>query len=281
MAALVAYARMPWPAPRHTVVVDTRRQALCVRRSVVGGLCLSPGVFQDRSGGLVSFRNLRWLLGTMGLTGSETAVVAGDHGTAEDFVAGLLYLAGQRRVEVVQEPLTGWLGRHPRAVGTGRTRGVFREAIYTAWPRTHLVVLRRELAASLHHGPPVDLVDGRLTDRKRRPRADQRIPGAQSWPLALLGAGGGVGSLRVARGGVIAYGEGPYQSVAYFARLRMLGVRARVFLGGWRDWSAHAHAARVRRRGDFAVLPTLAGVLVAAAFSVIILMWVWRRARRR
>ena len=225
----------------------------------------------------MSFRNLRWLLGTMGLTGSETAVVAGDHGTAEDFVAGLLYLAGQRRVEVVREPLTGWLSRHPRAVGTGRTRGVFREAIYTAWPRTRLVVLRRELAASLHHGPPVDLVDGRLTDRKRGLRAGQRIPGARSRPMASLGTGMGVGPLRAAGRGVIAYGEGPYQSVAYFARLRMLGVRARVFLGGWRDWSAHAHAARVRRRGDVAVLPTLA----AAAFSVVILMWAWRRTRRR
>ncbi len=281
MAALVACARLPWPVPPRTVVVDTRRQALCVRHSVVGGLCLSPGVFQDRSGGIPSFRDLRWLLGTMGLTGSETAVVAGDDGTARDFVAGLLYLAGQRRVEVVRDPLTGWLSRHPRAVGTGRTRGVFREAIYTAWPRTRLVVLRRELAAALRRGPRVDLLDGRPGDGEWGPRTGQGIPGARSWPMALLGAGRGARPWRVAGRSIIAYGEDPYQSVAYFARLRMLGVRTRVFLGGWRAWSAQARAARARRPGAFAMAPVWAKTLAAAAVGVIILILAWHRARRR
>ncbi len=210
----------------------------------------------------------------MGLTGSETAVVAGDDGTAEDFVAGLLYLAGQRRVEVVRDPLTGWLDHHPRAVGTGRTRGVFREAIYTAWPRTRLVVLRREIAASLRHGRRPNLADG-------RPRADHRIPGALSLPMAGPGPRLAAGPLRAAGRRVIVYGEGPYQSVAYFARLRMLGVPARVFVGGWRDWSAHAHAARLGWWDGLASPSRFGRALAAIFLGVVIMRLAWRRIRRR
>ncbi len=280
-AAFVARARMPWPKPPRAVVVDTRQRALCERRSVAGGLCLSPRVFQDRCGRLPSFRNVRWLLGTMGLTGSETAVVAGDDGTARDFVAGLLYLAGQRRVEVIRGSLTGWLDRHPRAAGTGRTRGVFREAIYVAWPRTRLVVLHRELAAFLRHGPRAGLVDGGSGDRRRGPRAYDPIPGARSSLLAGLGQVLVAGSLPAGRRRLIVYGEGSYETLAYFARLRMLGVPARVVMNGRRDRSEHARAARVRGRSKFAAPPLFGWALAAAWLGVVVTTLVWRRTRRR
>ncbi len=285
-ASITALATVPWPLPAGTVVVDTRPRAVCLRRSVAGGLCLAPGMFLGPRGRLVSWRNIRWLLGTMRLTGTETAVVAGDDATADDFVAGILYIAGQGRVEVAAHPLTAWLARHPRATGSGTTRGVFREAIYTAWPRTRLIVLRRELQRLVRGGLGAYLLDGRPPGRYRgvrgtRPRGGH-IPGAVSLPMDDLGPVSAAKAVPAAKTRpVIAYGARPYESVAYFARLWMLGVRARVFIGGWRDWAAHARGVAMQRKNRSTAPSHPVEVLAAASAGAALMMLIWRMMRRR
>ncbi len=278
--ALVARSHLPWPLPARSVVVDTRRRAVCVRRSVAGGLCLNPRMLLTSRGRLASWRNVRWLLGALRLTGAETAIVVGDRARRENFVAGMLYVAGQRRVEVVADPVTAWLARHPGALGAGTTRGVFREAIYTAWPRTRLVVLRQELAARPPTGGEGYLpVDGRARGRYRL----GHIPGARSLPMADVGRDRtAMRSLIFARRPVVAYGAGPYGSMAYFARLRMLAVRARVFAGGWRDWTRGrgVRARPGRTPGLPAPDKSLAVASVGAAIAAIMVL-VWRMTRRR
>lgn len=269
---------MPWPLPSHSVVVDTRRRGACVRQSVAGGLCVSPRTLLTARGRLASWRNVRWFLGALRLTGAETAVVVGDRQLREDFVAGMLYIAGQRRVEVVEGPLSAWLSHHPQAAGAGTTRGVFREAIYTAWPRTRLVVLRPELAAGLRRGRGGPL----LVDGRSYKQYDRRghIPTAQSLPMAdVTRDQGALRSLISVRRPVVAYGAGPYESVAYFARLRMLGVPAQVFIGGWQDW-AQVRATRARR-GPFGGLSASDKALAAALAGAALMVFVWRMTRRR
>ncbi len=276
--ALVARSRLPWPLPAHGVVVDTRRRGACARQSVAGGLCLNPRMLMTARGRLASWRNVRWLLGALKLSGDETAIVTGDRARREDFVAGMLYIAGQKRVEVVTDPLTAWLARHPGARGAGTTRGVFREAIYTAWPRTRLVVLRQELAARPRAGGGgYLLVDGRSRERYRKPG---HIPGARSLPMADVGRDrAAVHGLIATRRPVVAYGAGPYGSMAYFARLRMLAVPAHVFTGGWRDW-ARARTAQTGL-GWTSGLSGPDKALAVASTGVAIMALVWRMTRRR
>lgn len=241
----LSWATAPPRAAAAIVAIDTRRQTQCQQRTLAGARCLPPRVFLGPHGRLASFRAIRWLLGATDLTGEETAVVVGDQRTREDFVAGILYLAGQRRVIVVNRPLAPWLIAHPTAAGPGQSHGRVRTVYYTAWPRTRLIVFRRPLARALTTATPPYLLDGRPLDeywgQRIRSLRGGHIPTAQPLPASRLA---GV-DVRISPppgiGETVAYAENPYRSIAYFAVLRLAGWPVRVFVGGWRDWSYHTH----------------------------------------
>ncbi len=243
---MVAHA--PWAALRAVgtlpkvaaCVIDTRPRAQCLRETVATARCLPPAAFLGPRGQLANFRDIRWLLGTAGLGGAKTAVVVGDERTARDFVAGILYLAGQRRVVVVRRPLTPWLAAHPAAAGPGEGHGMIRTRIYAAWPRTHLVVFRAPLARLLAAPNPPQLLDGCPAGWSVRHPQATPIPGSRAWPFARLG---GQWRPPAGRRPFIAYAQDPYHSVAYFTALRLRHLPAEVFIGGLRAW----HAARAPR----------------------------------
>ncbi|MCM2288183.1 MAG: rhodanese-like domain-containing protein [Sulfuritalea sp.] len=119
-------------------VIDSRPLADCKRASLPGARCLPAGEFLDPQGRLPSERDILWLLGTAGLAGSEAALVIGQDATARDFVAGLLYLAGQKSVRILNGPL-------PRLAGGGQERGMVRSAVWTAPMRDDLWVLGADI----------------------------------------------------------------------------------------------------------------------------------------
>ena len=125
--------------------IDVRPLEQCKATSLPGARCLPPTEFLGRRGQLPSERDLLWLLGTAGLDGSERVVVGGDNAGAREFVAGLLYLAGQREVRVLTTPLTPLVATRGDAA-PGRERALIRSAVFTAPMRDDLwVVDRREL----------------------------------------------------------------------------------------------------------------------------------------
>ncbi|MDA8390919.1 MAG: hypothetical protein M0Z76_09365 [Gammaproteobacteria bacterium] len=285
-------------ATQATVIIDTRRWALCRRRTLAGALCLPPHVFLGPHGRLANFQDIRWLLGTANLNGQETAMVIGDHRTPEDFVAGILYLAGQRQVVIVRRPLTPWLASHPAATGPGQIHGLFRTVYYTAWPRTRLVVFRRPLAHALRGAAPPYLLDGRplnqYTGQCIRSLRGGHIPAAQPLPFSRLAPLGARISPPPGVRQTVAYAQNPYRSIAYFTALHLDGWPARVFAGGWRDWSDHTNLpvdsetyARAPARGKSAG-PTAAArtdytprILAAAGLLVLCATITWYSLRRR
>lgn len=129
-------------------VIDARPPEECRRASLPGARCLSPGELLGPQRALPNERDLLWLFGTLGLTGAETVLVAGDTASGRDFVAGLLYLAGQREVRVLERPLTPLLAARNDAA-PGATRGMVRETVFTAPMRDALwIVHPGELAAA-------------------------------------------------------------------------------------------------------------------------------------
>jgi thiosulfate/3-mercaptopyruvate sulfurtransferase len=122
-------------------VIDSRPLADCRRASLAGARCLPAEDFLGPQRRLPSERDILWLLGTAGLAGSETVLVIGEDAAARDFVAGLLYLAGQKSVRILSGPMPRLDGR----AGGGQERGMVRSTVWTAPMRDHLWVLGADI----------------------------------------------------------------------------------------------------------------------------------------
>lgn len=220
-------------------VIDARPSEQCERRSLPGARCLSAGQLLASHGRLPSLRDITWLLGTLGLTGNESVVVAGGDDVERDFIAGVLYLAGQRQVAILRTPLLRLINAGDVTPVPGQRRSMSREVQFVARPRSQRIVLRNELWQRLRQAESPRLLDARSDaeywgERVRGFRGGH-IPGAEHWPMRDAGALRGTGEKR----DTVVYGHSALDSVAAFVRLQS-GMRGPVqlLIGGWREWAA-------------------------------------------
>lgn len=129
----------------HVVVIDTRKQSQCMQRSLAGAHCLPATDLLGPTGALPNFADIYWALGTVGLDGSETVLIVGNNTGARNFVAGVLYLCGQARVEILKPRITQVLGAGKLHTGPGLPRAILRQRIYRADMRDNAMLLPREL----------------------------------------------------------------------------------------------------------------------------------------
>ena len=85
-------------APADVVFVDAGTVAKCLEAARPGALCLSLDRVLNQEGRLANMRDVRWLLGSYGLTGKERVVIYADDEKTRDAMAAVLYLAGQGQV---------------------------------------------------------------------------------------------------------------------------------------------------------------------------------------
>ena len=233
----VYVAGADWRPATDEVVIDSRPLADCKQATLPNARCLPADGFLGPHRSLPSERDILWLLGTAGLDGSEAVLVVGQDAVTRDFLAGLLYLAGQRQVRVLTEPLTHVLAGRSDAA-PGQERGIIRTAVFTAPMRAERVVLKQEL---LHESTGVTLVDGRSEldywGETARAARGGHLPGAVLLPATTLAV---AGPRPVLPSGVfIAYAHDAYEGLAYFTRLAAgYGLLARVYTGGWAEWAA-------------------------------------------
>ncbi len=265
------------------VIVDARPLTDCLKRTLAGAHCLPATDLVGPNGELPSPPDLLWALGTAGLSGHERVVVVGDRGEARDFVAGLLYLAGQRRVDILPTPLTQALATGRYRTGPGRRRGIVREPIFTAPMRDRSIVLHRELRHTLDGASDLVPVDGRNAQAFER----GHIPGAINRPLAALVAQGDAGTALKAGQRYVAYGREPMDSIALFTRLRAADAgRVQVLIGGWRAWRAvpgYPVAGGVQQDGGASsalVWRAVGLVLVIGAVALMVMTFSTRKAQR-
>ena len=81
-------------------VIDIRDSQSCTEASMPGARCLPVSNFRDGDGKTIGFHALRWLLGTVGLSGEETVLVIGASAGDVRMVGGLMHRAGQHRVQI-------------------------------------------------------------------------------------------------------------------------------------------------------------------------------------
>ena len=223
------------------VVVDTRPVEACKLRSLAGAICLPAADLLGPHRRLPGEHDLLWLLGTAGLKGDEMVLVVGQDATARDFVAGLLYISGQRRLRVLTEPM-GRLLESGIGTGPGRERSFAREKVFEATMRDGLVVLRDELRTM---NPSPMLLDGRAEaeywGEVARSTRSGHLPGAVSLPGLTLRAALATPAARpvLPEGEPVAYGHDAYEGLAYLTLLTAgYSVPARLYLAGWAEWAA-------------------------------------------
>ena len=224
------------------VIVDVRRQELCLKGSLSGARCLPAGDFFGPHGRLVNFTDISWLLGTAGLSGSEHVIVVGISHLNRDFVAGILYLAGQQKVTILRISFDE-LKAKSEDLSPGRKRTNVRSAVHSTPFRSEMIIFRNELDALLKSNKLPDLLDGRSEEEywgeNIRTIRGGHLPGAQLLPAAELRALLKIDPQSIPDFSVpIVYAHNTLESVAYFSLLRAgFGVKALVFLTGWADWA--------------------------------------------
>ena len=119
---------------REAVVVDARPGPECLKATIPGALCLSLDNVLNVKGRLANIRDIRWLLGSFGLSGNEYVVIFADEAVRRDGMATILYLAGQARVSRLDE------GVAVELVGRGRSGALSREVSFSKKVRIrHLI----------------------------------------------------------------------------------------------------------------------------------------------
>ena len=146
--SLAFVAQVPRGAVR---LVDVRAKAACEHASLPGARCLPAASLFRPHGRPPGFHALRWLLGTIGLAGSERVLVFGASARQAASVGALLFLAGQRDVMVLDHAPSIPPGAPP-----GAPRSLVSETIFTAPMRDTLLVAAPERAprGAIVAGPP-------------------------------------------------------------------------------------------------------------------------------
>lgn len=218
------------PKTTETFILDVRSEADCEKANLKGASCLATSRVLGPNRRLPNVSGLLWLLGTVGLAGDEHVVIIGDSDKDKAFMAGLLYLAGQKKITVVTSRLSD-LNSVSMAPGAARSRT--RQKVFEAPMRDDNIILRNELSMAIAANQPLTIIDMRSEaeywGQKLRAARGGHIPGA------ILHSPGDV----PAKGSrAIIYGHDTVDGLVALARLVSQGGSVRVLMDGWAGWAA-------------------------------------------
>ena len=282
---------------KNMIIVDARPADMCEEATLPGARCLPAEDFLGLDERLAGFANIAWVLGSAALTGDEHVLVVGGNPVRRDFVAGLLYVMGQKAVSV----LTTGVAAMKVKLEAGDPRGMLRTKIWQAQTRDQSLVFVNELKILLAGKSTALLLDGRAEKaywgREVRAARGGHLPGAQHFPATELRADVARGKANLpVRGDVIVYARGPVDSIAYMTLVMAgTGTQVRVFAGGWAKWAADgalpadAETHPPKQQTDRTVPDTeflSVEILASAATGLVlggglVLLGVWALGRRK
>jgi len=131
---------------KQMVLLDARDLKTCQTSSVAGSRCLPASNFHSKEGELASFYDIGWAFGTANLKESDNILVFADDPQDRNFLAGLLFLAGQHKIAY-------WSGKTAKlqailGKATGKPRGILRSHIYSGLMRDGYIVLPNDPVSS-------------------------------------------------------------------------------------------------------------------------------------
>ena len=229
------------PDTQADIIIDSRSAPLCENASLPNARCLPAMDFFGPHKRLANFSGVLWLLGTAGLTGDEHVLIIGNQSTDKEAVAGLLFIAGQRKITILK-PAIGTLKEIELSAGEGRSKS--REEIYQATMRAERILLRGDMVklVSIAHSPVI--FDGRTENeywgQSIRSHRGGHLPGARHMPVTLSEIKSPEPfSVQLNPENLpVSYAHNSYEGLIYLARLEASGIAVRTYLEGWAGWAS-------------------------------------------
>ena len=263
MALSPAIAREPeigyilQPFGQDVFVLDIRDTKQCKCKSLKGARCIPANDFLDTNQNLVGISGLLWLLGTIGLSGVEHVVVVGNDLKRQEFVAGVLFIAGQKRISILEKPIEKI---EVKFLAGGEERSTTREKVFISPMRDGSLILPEELDGLIQTQAPYSLLEVTQSNSVADKYARPLINTAQNWS-------GDIADLPPVdiNAPIIVYGRDTSESLAALARLVARNKTAMALLGGAKGWNnRHVSSATGQPLpGIFAMVAIV--VLVGAA----------------
>lgn len=219
-------------------IIDVRRESICKKKSISTAVCVPPEHIVADNNRLANFSGLFWTLGTLGLTGDETVYIIGDKDHRKRFIAGWFLISGQREIRIVSEPVSAVLDSSSNvglSIGIPVLPAKTRKKVFSALPRTDRILTRSEVVAALTLPEPSTLIDGR-TEAEYWGRAVKSIrgghlPGAILYDKEM--------DVLMSSENIIVYAHNAVDGLAFLAELELQEFNAKLYLGGWAEWSVH------------------------------------------
>ncbi len=227
-------------------LIDVRKQTDCLQQTLTNAICLPvESLLTDRAR-LANFSGLLWKLGTAGLAGSEHVLILGDNMARKEFMAGVLHLAGQKKITLLHQPLTEFADnqkqKNKQFFSSGSALPPTRTVVWQALMRSENIVLHKEMQKLQQSGTAM-ILDGRSDadywGQTIRAARGGHIPGADSSPYTQWQLDSNTLSANE-HAPVIAYAADAYTGIAYYTRLIAAGQNTRLYIDGWRRWAADA-----------------------------------------
>lgn len=225
--------------PAGATILDTRIQSECEAASLPNAMCLPIESFLAANRRLANFSGVLWKLGSAGLAGDEHVLIIGNNPTRKDFLAGLLILAGQRRISVLDPPLNdAALASLTEASNAGNRPANTRIKVWQEPMRSELIVLHSEMKSIIEKGTRY-ILDGRTESeywgQKIHAIRGGHIPGADlnSYTTWVKSNEGEMPDLPQQP---VVYATDAFDGLAYFSRLFAKGIEPHVYLDGWARW---------------------------------------------
>ncbi len=238
-APVVSYTSSP--VGQADFIIDTRSAVLCEKASLQGARCLSARDFFGPHKRLANFSGILWLLGTAGLTGSEHVLIVGNKSVDKEAMAGLLFIAGQRKISILRQAIGSLKNTN---LAPGVTRSKSREEIYQSTMRSDRIVLRDDLIKIVHAADAPQILDGRSEGeywgQLTRSQRGGHIPGAQHMPVGSVetGIAKQISSSLNSDELPVSYAQNAHEGLVYLARLEASGTASRTYLEGWAGWAS-------------------------------------------
>ena len=138
----VTLSPQDYSIPGDAIIIDTRDSKSCSTQTITRARCLTANQMHYPDLQLASFRDINWLLGTLGISEAKDIVVIGDRHKEKFFVAGILHLMGLKQVTVVNQATNLLFDQHPLSAGLSST--LLRSNYLTTPLQDELIVLNSE-----------------------------------------------------------------------------------------------------------------------------------------